>query len=286
MIIDFHTHIFPPDIRQNRSAYFKNEPAFDLLYRSPGSRLVGADTLIETMDEHGVDKSVVFGFPWQTEKFFKLNNDYIMAAVQRYPDRLVGFGCFDTLQAGAAAETERCLKNGLSGIGELGFYNSGIDAGCVKSLEPVMAVCRGRDVPVMIHTNEPVGHAYPGKTPVTLLQLDALVQAFPENTIVLAHWGGGLLFFSLLKKKMKARLARVYFDTAASPYLYDAAIYRVAVDILGPEKILFGTDFPLLAPSRYFRDMEKAGLTQTEIHSICYGNARRLLMPTKETDIS
>ena len=286
MVIDFHTHIFPSDIRRNRDAYFNNEPAFELLYRSPGSRLVSADTLVQTMDEQGVDKSVVFGFPWQTEKFFKMHNDYVMAAVSRYPDRLIGFGCFDALQKGAGDETRRCLENGLSGIGELGFYNSGIDADCVKSLDPVMSICRQKSVPVMIHTNESVGHLYPGKTPVQLPQLDALVQAFPRNDIILAHWGGGLLFYALLKKEMKKRLARVYFDTAASPYLYDPDIYRIAIDILGPEKILFGTDFPLLAPSRYFKEMETARLTQAEIHSICFDNARRLLEPEKGPDIS
>ncbi len=277
MIIDFHTHIFPAEIRQNRAVYFDNEPAFELLYRSSKSRLVGVDTLIEAMDDHGVDKSVVFGFPWRTEAYFEMNNDYIMTAVARYPDRLIGFGCFDALQTGAGDETRRCLENGLSGIGELGFYNSGIDADCIKSLEPVMAICRQKDVPVMIHTNESVGHLYPGKTPVQLPQLDALVQAFPHNNLVLAHWGGGLLFYALLKKEMKKRLSRVYFDTAASPYLYDPAIYRIAIDILGPEKILFGTDFPLLAPSRYFREMETAGLTEAETLSISGSNAVKLL---------
>jgi predicted TIM-barrel fold metal-dependent hydrolase len=277
MIIDFHTHIFPPDIRHNRSAYFENEPAFELLYQSSKSKLVGADALVQAMDKHGVDKSVTFGFPWQTASIYKTHNDYIIDAVRRYPDRLIGLGCFDPLQDGTAAETERCLENGLSGIGELGFYNSGIDAECIKSLEPVMAICRKKDVPVMIHANESVGHAYSGKTPVELSELDALVQAFPDNTIVLAHWGGGLFFYSLLKKEMKDRLSHVYFDTAASPFLYDSAIYRIAVDIIGPEKIIFGTDFPLLPPSRYFLEMEKAGLNKKEINSICWGNAEKLL---------
>jgi len=286
MIIDFHTHIFPKNIRQNRSAYFNNEPAFELLYRSPKSKLAGADALVRTMNEQGVDKSVVFGFPWRTETYFKTHNDYIMAAVERYPDRLIGFGCFDPLQVGTVAETERCLENGLAGIGELGFYNSGIDAACIENLNAIMAICRQQDVPVMIHTNESVGHEYPGKTPVTLRQIDNLIQTFPENTIVLAHWGGGLFFYALLKKVMKDRLARVYFDTAASPFLYDSAIYRIAVDIIGPDKIVFGTDFPLLNPSRYFWEMEKAGLKRDEINSICCGNARELLKLGKGPDYS
>ena len=81
MIIDFHTHIFPPDIRRNRSVYFENEPAFELLYRSPKSKLVGAKTLIQAMDDQAVDKSVVFGFPWRTKNVFKAHNDYIKASL-------------------------------------------------------------------------------------------------------------------------------------------------------------------------------------------------------------
>ena len=76
-------------------------------------------------------------------------------------------------------------------------------------------------------TNEPVGHAYPGKTPNTLAQIYRMVKRFPANTIVLAHWGGGLFFFNLLRKEVKEQLRNVYFDTAASPFLYDPAVYRV-----------------------------------------------------------
>jgi len=38
MIIDFHTHIFPKEIRNNRDSLFKNEPEFKLLYESPKSK--------------------------------------------------------------------------------------------------------------------------------------------------------------------------------------------------------------------------------------------------------
>jgi len=78
MIIDFHTHIFLKDIRKNRGKYFPSEPAFKLLYDVPGSKLVGAGDIVNAMDEQGVDKSVVFGFPWTKKKVFQRHNDYIM----------------------------------------------------------------------------------------------------------------------------------------------------------------------------------------------------------------
>jgi predicted TIM-barrel fold metal-dependent hydrolase len=277
MIIDVHTHLFPERIRKNRETYFSEEPAFQKLYQSPKSRLIGAKEMLASMDAGQVDKSVIFGFPWKNEGLFKRHNDYISDVVSRYPERFIGLGCFDPFSDGAAAETQRCLQEGgLSGIGELAFYQSGIENASLARLKPVMEICRDRNLPVLIHTNEPVGHQYPGKTPNTLSQIYQLIDTFPENNIVLAHWGGGLFFFSLLKKEVKQRLKRVFFDTAASPYLYDPSVYRLAIELVGVDKILFGSDFPLLPPARYFDEMKAAGLSQEEMGQICGLNAAKL----------
>ena len=281
MIIDFHTHLFPEKIRNNREAYFSGEPAFQMLYQSPRSRLIGAKELLASMDAGRVDKSVIFGFPWKDEERFKRHNDYISEVVNRYPQRFIGMGCFDPFCDGVAEEARRCLqKGGLSGIGELAFYQTGIENSALSRLEPVMDICRGLDLPVMIHTNEPIGHSYPGKTPNTLAQIYALIQTFPQNKIVLAHWGGGLFFYSLLKKEVKESLKNVYFDTAASPYLYDTDVYRLAIERVGVEKILFGSDFPLLPPARYFDEMKAAGLSEDEMQQICGLNVDRIFKLT------
>jgi predicted TIM-barrel fold metal-dependent hydrolase len=277
MIIDFHTHIFPKALRTNREKYFSGEPAFKNLYQLPNSRLIGAQDLLAAMDENQVDTSVVFGFPWKNSRLFKRHNDYIREVVDRYPDRFIGLGCFDPLSDEAAEEAQRCLqKGGLSGIGELAFYQTGIEKSALDKLNPVMEICRDRDGPVMFHTNEPIGHVYPGKTPNTLAQIYQLIGTFPQNKIVLAHWGAGLFFYSLLKKEVKESLKHVYFDTAASPYLYDVDVYRLAIQLIGVGKILFGSDFPLLSPARYFDEMKAAGLSDEEMQQICGGNATEL----------
>ena len=277
MVIDFHTHIFPKAIRENREAYFASEPAFKLLYSMPGSKLVGAREIVAAMDRQGVDKSVVFGFPWENSHTFVKHNDYILEAVARYPQHLIGLCCLDPFSRDAVTEARRCLDGGLSGIGELAFYQSGIDDKALDKLTPLMQICRDKDLPVLIHTNEPVGHMYPGKTPHTLKQIYDLIKKFPENVIVLAHWGGGIFFFALLKKEVKASLGNVYFDTAASPFLYAPEIYRYAKDIVGLDKILFGSDFPLIKPARYFKELDMSGLSKAEIESICGLNAVQLL---------
>lgn len=277
MIIDFHTHIFPQDICGHREKYFPGEPEFRLLYDSPKSRLVGASELISEMDAQGIDKSVVFGFPWNRLDTARLQNDYILEVVQAHPDRLIGFCCLNPLHPDAAKEVERCIQGGLKGVGELAFYQSGIDAPVLAALSPIMSLCAENRLPIMVHTNEPIGHAYPGKAPMTLFEIYTMVQRFPDNVIVLAHWGGGLPFYHLLKKEVKQALKNVFVDTAASPFLYDPAIYPVAAAAFGHEKILLGSDFPLLKPQRYVDEMKKADLSDARIQSICGENAARML---------
>ena len=205
-----------------------------------------------------------------------------MEMVQKYPDRLFGFGCFEPAGENVVAEAERCIAAGVSGIGELAFYQTGIDESALDRLAPIMEMCAGRDLPVLIHTNEPVGHDYHGKTPITMAQIYRLIKRFPGNKIVLAHWGGGIFFFGLLKKEVKESLKNVYFDTAASPYLYDSAIYQIADKIIGVDKILFGSDYPLLPPGRYFSEMADAGLTKTQLEKIMGKNAEQLLQRTDQ----
>ena len=277
MIIDFHTHIFPKSVRENRERYLASEPSFALLYSAPDSRLAGARDLIVTMDEQQVDQSVVFGFPWKDEETYREHNDYVLDATARYPRRLIGLGCFDPLGEGAASEAERCMDAGLSGIGELALYGAPMDEAALDRLAPIMRVCQHRDLPVLIHTSEPVGHVYPGKASMTPGDIDALLKRFQANTIVLAHWGGGYFFYNLLRREVKESLRNVYFDTAASPFLYDPRIYRIAAQIIGEEKILFGSDCPLIEPRRYFGEMKEAGLSEDARGNICGANAARLL---------
>ncbi|MCG8634842.1 MAG: amidohydrolase [Desulfobacterales bacterium] len=277
MIIDSHTHLFPEPVKKDRSVYFKNEPEFKLLYNSPKSRITSVDELLAAMDKHRVDISVVSGFPWRNPDYARLNNDAVIEAVNAHPDRIRGLACFDLAWEGAAGEAERCIDEGLSGVGELAFYLSGIDANAIRILEPVMDMLREKgNKPCMIHTNEPLGHPYPGKTPVTLEQIDGLARAFPDNKIILAHWGGGIFFYNIMKKQMKERLKNIWYDTAASVFLYDPAIYDMAKAAGVLDRILFGTDYPLLTPERYYKDLDNSNLTEEEKAMVLGNNARAL----------
>ena len=277
MIIDFHTHVFPSCFRDDRSAFFSDEPAFENLYLSPQAKLAGAKELIRDMDEEDIHKSVIFGFPWENPEHYRIHNDYIIESVHRYPDRLIGLCCFSPLSAGGSREAERCLQSGLSGVGELAAYGTGLSSEIINSLKEVMGLCSQFDVPFLLHTNEPIGRNYAGKTPMTLPQIYGFIKAYPSNRIVLAHWGGGIFFYGLMKKEVKEVFKNVWFDTAASPYLYNPDIYRIAGETIGFEKILFGSDYPLLKPQRYFKEMESAGLSPGSMEQVKGSNAAKLM---------
>jgi hypothetical protein len=72
-------------------------------------------------------------------------------------------------------------------------------------------------------------------------------------------------------------LSNVYFDTAATPFLYKPQIFKQVADIIGSDRILFGSDYPLLSPKRIIDQIESSGLSQKDKAKILGGNAKRLL---------
>ncbi|MFH1015727.1 MAG: amidohydrolase family protein, partial [Chloroflexota bacterium] len=80
-----------------------------------------------------------------------------------------------------------------------------------------------------------------------------------------------------LMPEVKQAMKNVYFDTAASPFLYSPQIYRRVADLVGADRILFGTDYPLLSPTRLLDEIKTADLTEPERIAILSGNASALL---------
>ncbi len=74
-------------------------------------------------------------------------------------------------------------------------------------------------------------------------------------------------------------MKNIWYDTAASPFLYDANIYRAAAALGVIDKVLFGTDFPLLKPARYYKDFEASGMSEEERAMVSGKNAAALLWP-------
>ncbi|HEY92620.1 MAG TPA: amidohydrolase [Dehalococcoidia bacterium] len=277
MIIDFHTHIFPPQIKKNRSKYIDIDPCFAILYSNKDAKLATADELVASMDKDGVDISVIVNYGWTTHELCVETNDYILESIARYPQRLVGFCAVQPQSYEAAiAEVERCAKGGIRGVGEMRPDMQLFDFRDEEVMEPFIEVMRKHKLILLTHSSEPVGHDYPGKGSITPEVLYPLITRFPDITVVCAHWGGGLPFYALMPE-VKRAMSNVFFDTAASPYLYTSQIYNQVTQLIGADKILFGSDYPLIAQARYIKEINSLDLPEATKNLILSGNAQRLL---------
>ena len=188
-MVDVHTHLFPEWVQQNRWEFVKRDSVFKEIYGNEKARMVTGQDLVATMDEEDVALSVVFGFPWADQGINRNHNNSILETASAFPDRLIPFACLNPLAPGAGEEASRCIGKGAKGIGEIAFYDRTIDEEVIAALRPIMEVLREANLPLLIHTNEPVGHAYPGKSMQNIKEIELLVRSFPDNTIILAHWG-------------------------------------------------------------------------------------------------
>ena len=140
-------------------------------------------------------------------------------------------------------------------------------------------------LPINIHATEPVGHDYTGRVETPLADFTWLAEKYPEAKFILAHWGGLIPFYEL-NPNIRGIMKNVYYDCAASPLLYERSIYRAVIDVVGPEKVVWATDYPLLIypnkdrnPSfqRALDEIRSSGLNEDELDLILGGNFLKLL---------
>jgi predicted TIM-barrel fold metal-dependent hydrolase len=280
VIIDFHTHAISPWVIEHREEINRADRCFSLLYSDPRAKLATAEDIIRNMDECGIDRTVILNLSWQSHDLCIRTNDYMLESIDRYPDRL---SCFCAVYApdkdNAIAEIERCAKNGAQGIGEIRPDMPGFDFSNITPLSDIVRALIENKLILLLHASEPVGHIYSGKGTATPELLYPFIATFPDLKIVCAHWGGGLPFYALMPEVADA-LHNVYFDSAATPFLYRPDIFRLVRDVAGNGKILFGSDYPLLSPLRILSQIESSSLSEYEKTAVIGENAEHLLSLT------
>ncbi|MCH7984119.1 MAG: amidohydrolase [Chloroflexi bacterium] len=275
--IDTCTHVLPPVFGIERERISRTDATFRSLFANPKAKIVQTEDLLASMDQAGIDVSVCAGFGWTDPGIARESNDYNLEAARSHPDRLVAFCSVNPLWGDdAVAEVRRCHEAGAKGIGELHPDTQGILDADMASLAPVFDAAKELEMPILMHASEPVGHGYPGKGTVTPELLMALVNAFPNNTFIFSHFGGGLPFYGLMPE-VKLALKNVYFDSAAFPFLYRPEVFDVAARAVGAEKILFASDFPVVTQRRALKEFELAGLSPEQSRLVRGANAAQLL---------
>jgi predicted TIM-barrel fold metal-dependent hydrolase len=277
VIVDFHTHIFPPSVIAQREHHVSADLTFAELYGNPDAKLASADDLLRSMDAAGVDVSVALGFAWTDPDTCILHNDHLLEAAAASNGRIVAFPSLPLAASDAAIEAEarRCVAAGARGFGELRPGNLGFDLTGPRG-DLLARLATDLDAPLLFHVTEPAGHTYPGKHGLALDAFYAFVSARPEAKVIGAHWAGGLPFYAFMPE-VKRLLTGMHVDTAASSLLYDDSIYTRVTDLTGPETILFGSDYPLLSQSRSRRRIEEASLSPAARELILGANAATLL---------
>jgi len=249
--IDFHVHAFPKDL-ETRIAQFSaefKEPFFErLMLPAKGKSLQGWVSEMEMlnhMDAAGIEKVVLQGWYWQNIETCKWHNRWMESLMRAHPDRIAVFASIlPTLDPEVStSEVRWALEHGFSGFGELhpgvqGF--SFVDDAWLKLAEMLTE----KRIPVLFHVTEPVGRHYEPRVETRFYELQQFIESHPDLPIILAHWGA-LLFVHRLNSFLRNRWSNVYYDTAASPLLYDNDVMKLALQFLPPDRILYGSDYPL-----------------------------------------
>jgi predicted TIM-barrel fold metal-dependent hydrolase len=72
-------------------------------------------------------------------------------------------------------------------------------------------------------------------------------------------------------------LSNVFFDTAATVFLYKPEIFKQMSHIISSDKILFGTDYPLMHQNRVLAQIQSSQLPEEDKARILGANAQKLL---------
>ncbi len=252
--IDCHVHLYPPEVNRAPAlwAQQQGEHHWGLLcarVRKSGQPVQGfpsANELLHAMDEAGVERVILQGWYWEKHDTCVTQNRFYEACLRAHPERLSACATFHPGAGSAAVESElRWAKDhGFCGLGELSPHSQlfPVDDAVWRS---ALTLAADLKLPVLLHVTEPGGKGYPGRVLTPLGDFVGLARACPRTTFVLAHWGARLALDPRFAPEA-CSLENVYYDTAASPLLYDERVFPEMVSAVGATRILFGSDFPLV----------------------------------------
>jgi len=290
-IIDAHVHLYPAEVSADPAGWAARmgEPLWAALVTPQAGRRVqqgwaDCDRLLCDMDAAGVERAILLGWYWQRHETCVWHNRYYAACVRAFPDRLSAFATVQAAAGQAALdEMARARDDGLIGLGELNPWSGG-GSPLGDAWLAVFARAEEMRWPVNVHVTDPASRMFPGRVATPLEDVVALAEKIPGLRLILAHWGGGLIFHELNAHARRV-LRNCVYDTAATPLLYDPAIYAAGVRAVGAERVLFGSDYPLMVFPKEQREpgftralaqVREAGLDEAALAAVLGGSARRV----------
>lgn len=297
LIIDSHVHHYSEEILVNIAGWADNHKEYywkKLVLGAQDRKSIqgwsSTEKLLRDMDEASVDKVVLQGWYWEHQSTCRLQNEFYLSCYKSHPDRFIPFVSVQAREGERALyDLQIAYEMGACGVGEIFPQAQGFamdDPFWLKIVEWAIE----KNLPITMHVTEPVGHDYLGRIESPLSEYLALVKRYPELKLILSHWGGLLPFYEL-NPVVKKAFKNVYYDTAASPLLYDNKIYRLVVDAVGCDKLFFGSDYPLkIFPRKQtqanfvdgIEEIKHLGLTKKEYNQLMGLNIAKILSLVSE----
>jgi hypothetical protein len=220
------------------------------------------EVLLPLLDDAGVDKAVVMTYRDATGPQDPAIA-YVLDAVRRYPDRLVGYVRIDAEAPLAMDALDKALREyGMKGlklhtVSYVGFPYA-------EATVKLMRRAAEYKAPVLFHSGDEA-LALPH-------ELAEAARLCPQTTVIWGHMGG--YFHCPAAIQMARALPNVMLDTSAMPY---PDMIRRAVETIGAERVLFGSDGPGCRPALEVEKVRLAGLSAEDEALVLGGNARRIL---------
>lgn len=260
-IFDAHCHIFPEKIAAKASVNIGR--FYDLHMDFDGS----VKTLMELYARAGVDKCLVQSVATSPAQVRSIN-DFIAESVKEHPDMFVGFCSLHPLmeKKEIEAEIDRAIALGLKGIKlHPDFQRFRIDE---RKAYDIYEAAEGR-MPILFHTGD---FRYDYSSPKRLANA---LKDFPRLVAIGAHFGGWSEWDD--GEKYLADNPNVYVDTSSSLYSVSPEKALEYIRAFTPDRVMFGTDYPMWSVEDELRRMEKIDLTDSEREKVMYKTACGLL---------
>lgn len=262
MILDCHTHIYPDKLAGVMEGVFS--------HMGPVYGRLTVSGLISSMDQAGIDTSVVFNVAGKPEAVAAAN-DFIITVSQN--KRLIGFGTIHPDMPAYGSEIARLKANNIKGV----KLHSLIQKFSVDEprMLPIYEALERVGMVVYFHCGK--DPANPSAPALTNPQgLSRVLGLFPRLKVVAAHFGG-LFMLEEARKHLVGK--EVYFDTSWLPSVEVLDPLAMA-DIIrehGSHRILFGTDYPVTPGRKQVDWLRRLPLAETDKERILGGNARELM---------
>lgn len=288
-IWDCHAHLFTEAMAQDPRSWAQknNEPVWADCVAPPNRPSIqgwaSPDQLLKDMDDANIETVILQGWYWETATSCRVQNQFYAELLRQHPDRIRAFATLQPTAPEIRSELKWIRDQGFIGIGEIHPQAQGfsLEDDCWSA---VMETIRGWDMVINFHVTDPDTPDHSGKVETPLPNYLTLATEWPDQDFILSHLGA-LIPLREEHREQAIPLSNLYYDCAAVPLLYNASIIAKLSQVVGTDRLLFGSDYPLRVIPKLQKTpdfthsiefVRESGLTEEQLGLLFSTNAKRL----------